>query len=83
VNREQTLLYWHIGRVIIENTKYGIKFIDNLTSDIKLEFPNVKGFSVRNLKYKRKFAEFVSGEEKVQTVSALLTWSHNRYLFDK
>ncbi|MDR0463967.1 MAG: DUF1016 N-terminal domain-containing protein [Treponema sp.] len=83
MNREQTLLYWHIGRVIIENTKYGIKFIDNLTSDIKLEFPNVKGFSVRNLKYKRKFAEFVSGEEKVQTVSALLTWSHNRYLFDK
>jgi predicted nuclease of restriction endonuclease-like (RecB) superfamily len=31
----------------------------------------------------RKFAEFVPDEEKVQTLSALLTWSHNKYLFDK
>ncbi len=82
-NREQIILYWHIGRVIIENTKYGAKFIENLARDIKFEFPNVKGYSTRNLKYMRKFAEFVSDEEKVQTVSALLTWSHNRHLFDK
>lgn len=82
-NREQIGLYWHIGKVIIENTKYGAKFIDNLARDIKLEFPNAKGYSIRNLKYMRKFAEFVSDEEKVQTVSALLTWSHNRHLFDK
>lgn len=82
-NREQIILYWHIGRVIIENTKYGAKFIENLARDIKFEFPNVNGYSTRNLKYMRKFAEFVSDEEKVQTVSALLTWSHNRHLFDK
>jgi predicted nuclease of restriction endonuclease-like (RecB) superfamily len=82
-NREQILLYWNIGRVIIENTRYGAKFIENLARDIKSEFPNAKGYSVRNLKYMRKFAEFVSDEEKVQTASALLTWSHNRYLFDK
>ncbi len=82
-NREQILLYWNIGRVIIENTRYGAKFIDNLARDIKTEFPNAKGYSSRNLKYMRKFAEFVSDEEKVQTVSALLTWSHNRALFDK
>ena len=82
-NREQIVLYWHIGKVIIENTKYGAKFIDNLARDIKLEFPNAKGYSTRNLKYMRKFAEFVPDEEKVQTVSALLTWSHNRHLFDK
>jgi len=82
-NREQILLYWNIGRVIIENTKYGAKFVENLAHDIKLAFPNTRGYSSRNLKYMRKFAEFVPDEEKVQTVSALLTWSHNRYLFDK
>jgi predicted nuclease of restriction endonuclease-like (RecB) superfamily len=82
-NREQILLYWNIGRVIIENTRYGAKFIENLARDIKSEFPNAKGYSVRNLKYMRKFAEFVPDEEKVQTLSALLTWSHNKYLFDK
>lgn len=57
-NREQIILYWHIGRVIIENTKYGAKFIENLARDIKLEFPNAKGYSTRNLKYMRKLSLF-------------------------
>jgi len=82
-NRELILLYWNIGNVIIENSVWGNKFIDNLARDIKLEFPNAKGYSVRNLKYMRKFAEFVSDEEVVQTLSAQLSWSHNSHLFDK
>jgi predicted nuclease of restriction endonuclease-like (RecB) superfamily len=83
MNSEQIILFWNIGRIIIDNSKYGVKFIDNLARDIKLEFPNARGYSVRNLKYMRKFAEFVHCESKVQTLSALLTWSHNTYLFDK
>jgi len=82
-NREQILLYWNIGKIIIENTQYGKGFIENLARDIKLEFPNAKGYSVRNLRYMRKFAELVYDEEKVQTLSAVLSWSHNTYLFDK
>lgn len=82
-NREQILLYWNIGKIIIENRSYGSRFIENLARDIKSEFPDAKGYSVRNLRYMRKFAEFVSDEEKVQTLSAILTWSHNTYLFDK
>lgn len=82
-NREQIVLYWHIGQVIIENSAYGSGFIKNLARDIKSEFPETAGYSVRNLHYMRKFAEFVPNESKVQTVSALLTWSHNKYLFDK
>ncbi|MCL2801388.1 MAG: PDDEXK nuclease domain-containing protein [Treponema sp.] len=83
VNREQILLYWNIGKIIIANTKYGAKFIDNLASDIKAEFPNAKGYSIRNLKYMRKFAEVIEDEAKVQTLSALLSWSHNTLLLDK
>jgi predicted nuclease of restriction endonuclease-like (RecB) superfamily len=82
-NQEQILLYWNIGKVIVENTKYGAKFIENLARDIKAEFPNARGYSIRNLRYMRKFADFVPDKSKVQTVSAFLTWSHNRYLFDK
>jgi predicted nuclease of restriction endonuclease-like (RecB) superfamily len=82
-NREQILLYWNIGGVIIENTRYGTKFIENLARDIKLDFPDAKGYSVRNLRYMRKFAALLPDEEKVQTLSALLSWSHNTYLFDK
>ena len=82
-NYEQIVLNWNIGKVIIEKSKWGNRFIDNLARDIKLDFPNIKGYSVRNLKYVRKFAKLVSDEEKVQTLSAQLTWSHNTYLFDK
>ena len=82
-NKELIELYWNIGQIIISNTKYGTKFIENLARDIKLDFPNTKGYSVRNLKYMRKFAEFVDDKAKVQTVSALLSWSHNTLLFDK
>jgi predicted nuclease of restriction endonuclease-like (RecB) superfamily len=82
-NREQILLYWNIGRVIIENTSYGAKFVENLARDIKAEFPDARGYSIRNLKYMRKFAALVTDEEKVQTLSALLSWSHNTYLFDR
>ena len=47
------------------------------------EYLAVRGYSIRNLKYMRKFAEFVKDWGIVQTVSALLTWSHNTLLFDK
>jgi len=83
VNREQILLFWNIGKVIAANTKYGNKFVENLARDIKAEFPNLKGFSVRNLKYMRKFAQVYDDFQKVQTVSAQLTWSHNTALLDK
>jgi predicted nuclease of restriction endonuclease-like (RecB) superfamily len=82
-NREQILLFWNIGKVIIENNKYGSGFIENLSRDIKSEFPTAKGYSERNLRYMRKFAELISDEEKLQTVSAVLSWSHNTYLLDK
>jgi len=82
-NKELIMLYWNIGNIIIANTKYGAKFIENLARDIKLDFPNAKGYSIRNLNYMRKFAALVPDEAKVQTLSALLSWSHNTYLFDK
>ncbi|MDL2218471.1 PDDEXK nuclease domain-containing protein [Christensenellaceae bacterium OttesenSCG-928-M15] len=86
VNRELILLYWNIGKLILENQQnegWGSKFIDNLAADIKLDFPEITGFSVRNLKYMRKFALEYSDIEFVQTVSAQITWSHNILLLDK
>ena len=83
VNKELILLYWKIGNVILQNSQWGNKFIDTLAKDIKLEFPALKGFSVRNLKYMRKFAEEYKDFEFVQTVSAQITWSHNIELMNK
>jgi predicted nuclease of restriction endonuclease-like (RecB) superfamily len=76
-------LYWYIGKIIIENTKYGTKFVDNLSRDILSEFPDIQGFSVRNLKYMRKFAEVYPDFQKVQQGVALLPWRNNLTLFSK
>lgn len=51
------------------HTEWGNKFIDNLAKDIRLSFPNAKGYSVRNLKYMAQFAQEYPDEQFVQTVS--------------
>ena len=56
VNKELIMLYYNIGKIINEHKSWGNKFIENLAADIKLLFPNAKGYSVRNLKYMSKFA---------------------------
>jgi len=83
VNREQIFLYWSIGKIIIANSEWGNKFVDNLARDIKSEFPNSKGYSVRNLKYMRKFAAMFPDDEIVQAALAQLTWYHLQALMDK
>ena len=83
VNKELTLLYYHIGRTINEHKSWGNKFIDNLARDIKIAYPNSTGYSVRNLKYMAKFAAEYSNEEFVQTVSAQIPWSHNVAIVEK
>ena len=83
VNSELTMLYYNIGSIINENKSWGNKFIENLAKDIKFEYPNSKGYSVRNLKYMAKFAAEYTDKEFVQTVSAQIPWSHNCLIMDK
>jgi predicted nuclease of restriction endonuclease-like (RecB) superfamily len=83
LNKELVMLYYNIGKVINAHKTWGNKFIENLALDIKREFPNSKGYSVRNLKYMAKYAETYPDEEFVQTVSAQIPWSHNTAILDK
>ena len=69
--------------MINERKTLGSKFIENLAADIRISFPNVKGYSVRNLKHMAKFAETYPDEAFVQTVSAQIPWSHNTVILDK
>ena len=82
-NADMLLLYHDIGCVINEHKSWGNKFIDNLATDIRISFPESKGYSVRNLKYMAKFAETYPDREFVQTVSAQIPWSHNVAILDK
>lgn len=83
VNTDLVLLYHSIGCVINEHKAWGSKFIDNLAADLRLEFPNSKGYSVRNLKYMAKFAETYPDKEFVQQAVAQIPWGHNIVLLDK
>ena len=83
VNKEMTLLYYNIGKIINEHKIWGNKFIDNLAKDIKLAYPNSTGYSVRNLKYMAKFAAEFPDEEFVQQVVAQIPWGHNIVMLDK
>ena len=79
VNRELILLYHHIGTQILEAQErqgWGAKVIDQLSRDLVSEFPEMKGFSTRNLKYMRKFAAEYPDSQFVQQAVAQLPWGH-------
>jgi len=98
VNEEMLTLYWEIGNSIIDvqkNRGWGAQIIDNLSKEIKENFPNSTGFSVRNLKYMRAFAKEYpdypnvqvslaqNNNTKVQVPLAQITWYHHISLLTK
>jgi len=86
INREMILLYWEIGNAILERQQqrgWGAKVIDRLSRDLRDAFPDIRGFSVRNLKYMRAFAETHPDDAIVQQLVAQIPWGHNIVLLDK
>lgn len=86
VNTEMFTLYWEIGNSIIEKQQqngWGSKIIDLLAIDLAHNFPENKGFSVRNLKYMRAFAEAYPQFPIVQVPLAQITWYHHISLLAK
>lgn len=86
VNRELVTLYWNIGREILQRQTaqgWGAKVIDRLARDLRAAFPDMKGFSPRNIKYMRAFADAYAEEQFVQQVAAQIPWFHHCVLLDK
>lgn len=78
-NAELIQLYWQIGNEILQRQKaaqWGDKVLDRLASDLRESFPEMKGFSSRNLKYMRYFAEHCPGQTFGQQAAARLPWFH-------
>jgi predicted nuclease of restriction endonuclease-like (RecB) superfamily len=85
VNKELVLLYWGIGREILQRQAsegWGSKVVDRLANDLHAEFPEVKGLSRTNLLYMRSFAETWPDEAMVQQVVGQIPWGHNVRLLD-
>ena len=61
VNSQMIMLYWDLGRQIVEkqeNAKWGSGFVEQLSKDLKEEFPEMTGFSAYNLRFMRIFYKF-------------------------
>ncbi len=85
-NAALVLMYWDMGSSILErqqNEGWGAKVIDRLSHDLKSAFPDMSGFSPRNLKYMRAFAAAWSSRELVQRTVAQLPWRSNLTLLEK
>lgn len=61
----------------------GRRVIDRLSRDLRREFPYMKGFSPRNLRYMRAIAEAWPDELFVQQVAAKLPWFHLCTVIDR
>ncbi len=85
VNKEMITLYWNIGNQILLRQRqdgWGSKVIDNISKDLRLEFPEMKGLSARNLVYMQTFAKNYPDLEFTQQAAAQIPWFHNCVIMD-
>ncbi len=83
VNREMIKLYWELGRQISERQSqngWGSSVVERLSKDLHKEFPDIKGFSERNLWNMKGFFDSYKDQEFLQQLVAEIPWGHNLVL---
>lgn len=86
VNKELIMLYWDIGKSIVEkqkNEEWGDSIVRGLAKDIQDAFPGMTGFSARNLWRMRDLYLSYVDNEKVTTLLSQISWSHNIAILSK
>ena len=88
VNEELLKLYWEIAKMIVlkqQDAEWGDGIIEQISNDLKHEFPNLKGFSRTNLLYMKKWYLYWSSENVPQVVGEIfrIPWGHNREIITK
>jgi predicted nuclease of restriction endonuclease-like (RecB) superfamily len=86
VNKELVGLYWDIGRIIVErqaDAKHGSAIAEQLSRDLRAEFPGIIGFSRRNIFYMREFYLLYRDDERVQPLVAQIGWTHNLVILQR
>ena len=99
VNCELLGLYWFLGEQILEkqqSARWGDGFLKQMSQDLLTEFPEIKGFSRRNLECMRQFVQFWAGFPEIgkQVVSqstplnakqvvSQIPWGHNILIIQK
>jgi predicted nuclease of restriction endonuclease-like (RecB) superfamily len=78
-NAAMVLLYWDVGRLILarqEREGWGAKVIDRLSTDLQAAYPDMTGFSSRNLLFMRSFAAAYPDAQIVKQLVSQLPWGH-------
>lgn len=86
VNQELLRLCWDMGAMIVEKQKqtaWGDGFLKQMSHDLQNDFPDMKGFSLRNLKYMRQWYSFWSDASIGQQAVAQIPWGHNLVILSK
>jgi predicted nuclease of restriction endonuclease-like (RecB) superfamily len=91
VNRFLIEFYWDLGKSIAEKENiWGSKLIEQVAKDLQAEFPEMKGLSLSNLKYCKRFYVFYQSaigqqavDQFVQQAVAQIPWGHNILIFSK
>ncbi len=86
VNHELIEVYRDIGKIIYEQQQKGVwgdSIVKSLAVDLQKDFPGMRGFSYRNLYTMRELYLSYKDSEKLQTLSAQISWSHNVALLSK
>lgn len=83
INSNLIMLYFRLGKIVSENKKYGNNFTKQVSIELKLTFPNIKGFSERNIRSMRLFYEEYKDDVIWQQLVAKLPWGHNLLLIEK
>jgi len=91
VNSALIEFYWDLGKSISEKENvWGSKLIEQVASDLKAEFPEIKGLSRSNLFYCKQFYQFYTNELVQQAVGLIshqlvfqIPWGHNILIFTK
>ena len=84
-NAELIRLYWTLGRLILDRMDaagWGAKVVERLSADLRAEFPDMTGFSPRNLRYMRAMAAAWPDEAMLLRVIATLPWGHIQELLN-
>jgi predicted nuclease of restriction endonuclease-like (RecB) superfamily len=87
INSQLLELYWEIGRDVdykLKTANWGSSIIEKISRELSSEFPDIKGFSKRNIYAIRQWYNFYSQKyEFVPQAVAQIPWGHNRLIISK
>ena len=86
VNQQMIHMYWQIGKLLNEQSMlgWGKSIVEDLSKDVCIEYPGIKGSLTRNLgSMKQFYEEYMNTPTKLQQLVAEVAWGQNLLIMTK